>query len=150
MFLNGLLPKHRVPPSVGSTSATLPGRLCNGIHLQGDRSLSQRTASHNRAGLHGDQGLTQYNSIEPSRRSQGRLASDLPENVLGLGAAAQSNGSTVTHGEIARNLKDPDIVGTTMERDSSGDYDRTAPFVEAGTDCFPVNISRPQLRGIGQ
>jgi len=54
--------------------------------------------------------LTQYISIEDRRRAKGLLAGDLPEDVLGLCAAAQSNNGTVAHGKSLRYLEDPDII----------------------------------------
>jgi len=83
--------------------------------------------------------LTQYDSFEIRCCSKDRLIGDLPENVLGLGAAAQGNNGAITHRENSRYLEEPNIVCTARNSDATGGYqDSIAPFVKTGVSVCPV------------
>src|SRR3970282_1470469 len=78
--------------SVFSARLSIPASgPSDGIGVQSDRSLCQRPAEQARAGLHRNLRLTQDDPLKVRRRSQGHLAGDLPEDVLGLCAPAQGD-----------------------------------------------------------
>jgi hypothetical protein len=64
--------------------------LGNRIHLKSDRSLREQSAVHRCSSVHGDHGFGQYDAVEVRAGSNGHRASDLPEDVLGLGAPPES------------------------------------------------------------
>ena len=85
-------------------------------------------------------------TVEDRSRAECRLAGNLPEDILGLGASAQIDMDAVTHRERLRYLENPDIVGAARERDISGDINTCPPFVKSGSKCHPADITRPQFR----
>lgn len=129
---------------------TLRRGFDNGVGVQGDRSLCQGSAVQCSAGIQDNRRLTQYISSENGRRAKRRLAGNLPENIPGLGTAAQINMDTVAHGEGLPYLEDPDIVGAARESDISRDQNSGAPFVETGCECHPADSTGAQLGSRGQ
>jgi len=75
------------------------------------------------------------------------LAGDLPEDVAGTAAAAQSNDSTVAYGEVLRNLEYEDgiRVALAVESDTSVYRDPGRPFVQARSESHPANVSGAQF-----
>ena len=85
-------------------------RSRNGSGNERNRSLRECPAVQRCAGLHRNVCLSQYNSLKVRAWLKGHSTGNLPEDVLGLGAAAQENLLTSGNIESSRYLEDPDII----------------------------------------
>jgi hypothetical protein len=83
--------------------------------IDGHRGLCQGSAAQGCAGIHRNQRFAQDDPFHISCCTEGRLARDLPEDVLGLGTAEQGHHGAVVHGQVASCLQDPDIIRATGE-----------------------------------
>src|ERR1700693_6399931 len=113
---------HHHPSSVRLFLLKYPmlgGRHCNGAGLYSHRSRptarpGKQSASHRGAVIHRDADSSQDVSLEAAGRTKSRGTADLPEDVFRLGAAAQDNTGTGTHGERGRHLEDEDRIRVTL------------------------------------
>lgn len=107
-------------------------RFDHRVLLQRGGRLCQQAAVDGGPGQHRDIGLGQDAAFEMRVRVERHGAGDLPENVLGLGAAAEHDVHVRADIEFARDLENPDIVRTAGQGQVGRDRDVRAPGVGAG------------------
>ena len=120
-------------------------RSRNGTGIERDCGLCECSAIQYRTGLHRNEGLIQYISIKDRCRSKCRLAGDLPEDVAGLGTAAQENLLGGADIERLPYLEDPDIICATRKGDIRWYGNPGAPLIDARGECHPTNITSTQF-----
>jgi len=85
-------------------------RLCNRIRIKSDLGLCQESAVRRCAGYHRNVCFGQNDSLKVRTRLKGHSIGNLPEDVVGLGAADQQNVHVGGNTESSRYLKDPDVI----------------------------------------
>lgn len=125
--------------------------LCDRALLKSDLSSCKQSSVHHCAGVCDNLLCTQDIAIERrvSSESCTGAPADLPEDISGFGAIGKYylNAGKSTTGsdiEISRYLENPDSVRVALC--IKGDIPRVycnigAPFIEAGIDSFPAQIS---------
>ena len=96
-------------PALAAAGAYCAG-LGNRVHLKRDRGLRQQSAVHRGPGVRGDHRLPEDDALEVRGRADGHRAGNLPEDVLGQGAAGEGHARRAALIQRSRHLEDPDIV----------------------------------------
>src|SRR3954471_15363038 len=158
------IPRRRISPrsavactcsiaNAGNMSRTFPGGLLrwlgDGGLIDCHLGLGERPSVHGRAGQQGDAGLAEKHSFEMRGRAQGRLAGDLPEDVLRLRAAAQRDGLTRRHDQVAAGLEDPDVARAARDRHVARNGHAAGPLVESWRERLTADVPAPELEVVG-